>query len=202
MDAQLQNCVKDKFMLASKKYNFVFIRNPKCCSRSISKILCDYEVEEIGHYHDWIVPEEYKNYFVFSVVRNPYTRLKSAFFDRIKSWNYHDDNYKKNCKNYSSLFTGIPLSFEDYCLEKNSDYWKLQNKTLSQNNCPIKILFFENIQNEIKDLYFIKKEFRLPHIGKSDDSIKINLTNKIVENINSIYYDDFEKFSYKINEVF
>lgn len=189
-------------MLVSKKYNFVFIRNPKCGSRSISKILCDYEVEEIGHYHDWMVPEKYKNYFVFSVVRNPYTRLKSAFCDRIKSWNYHGDNYKKNCKIYSSLFTGIPLSFEDYCVEKNSDYWKLQNKTLSQNNCPINILFFENIHNELKNLYFIKKEFNFPHIGKSDDSIKINSTNKSIENIREIYHDDFEKFSYKIDEVF
>ena len=61
----------------------IFVRIPKCASRSISKSLFGNLAgghATIRRYRLVFSPEEFRSYFKFTIVRNPWDRLVSAFF--------------------------------------------------------------------------------------------------------------------------
>ena len=68
-------------MHISHKHRFVYIGIPRTGSRSMFQWLSDnYQSENLGGHHDCNVPEEFSDYLVFTVVRNPYDRMVSGWF--------------------------------------------------------------------------------------------------------------------------
>ena len=189
-------------MLISHKHKFVFIRNPKTGTKSISKLLSSYETFEHGHYHEWKVPKEFLNYFVFTVVRHPVTRLISAYKNRIYAWHTLGKTFQEKAKNSPSLFVGEPLSFLDYCKENKSSYWENQYKTIAENDVEIKILKFENFLDEIFELPFLQQKNSIEHIGANPIKSKVKIDNFCSEIIKQKYQEDFFKFSYNFNMIF
>lgn len=68
-------------MIISDKHKFVYIGIPRTASKSMNHWLCSYfdGRSHAGH-HDYLVPEDAKDYLIFTVVRNPYDRAVSGHF--------------------------------------------------------------------------------------------------------------------------
>lgn len=73
-------------MHISRQHKFVYIGIPRTGSKSMYQWLSEnYDSENFGGHHDFIVPEEFSDYLVFTVVRNPYDRWASGGFAVL--WN-------------------------------------------------------------------------------------------------------------------
>ena len=76
-------------MIISEKNNYVFVSTPKTGSHTMFKILQEqYDGVRYGpsngyNFHEWVTPVQYKNYFHFSTVRNPYTRFVALWWSLL-----------------------------------------------------------------------------------------------------------------------
>lgn len=67
-------------MIVSHKLKYVYIAIPKTGSSTMNDLLCsEFAGEYIIPHHLTIIPDDCRDYFVFTVVRNPYVRLKSLW---------------------------------------------------------------------------------------------------------------------------
>jgi hypothetical protein len=73
-------------MRISEKHKFVFVTTPKVATQSLFVILKMHfsPLISVGE-HNLNIPEEYKDYFTWSVCRNPYTRMFSAWWALVGS---------------------------------------------------------------------------------------------------------------------
>lgn len=67
-------------MIVSRVHKYVCIEIPRTASKAMIEWLRNYNDEWIDGHHRWRVPDEFKDYLVFTVVRNPYDRAMSGFF--------------------------------------------------------------------------------------------------------------------------
>ncbi|MFN2237530.1 MAG: sulfotransferase family 2 domain-containing protein [Anaerolineales bacterium] len=68
-------------MIISHTREYVYIGIPRTGSKSMNRWLMDhFEGEWFGYHHQWRVPEEARNYLIFTIVRNPYEREVSGWF--------------------------------------------------------------------------------------------------------------------------
>ncbi len=68
-------------MIVSRALNYVYIAIPRTGSKSMCKWLVEnYQGEWLGYHHQWQVPDEFRGFLIFTLVRNPYDREVSAWF--------------------------------------------------------------------------------------------------------------------------
>ena len=68
-------------MIISHTREYVYIGIPRTGSKSMNRWLMDhFEGEWFGYHHQWRVPEEARNYLIFTIVRNLYEREVSGWF--------------------------------------------------------------------------------------------------------------------------
>ena len=88
-------------MIVSEKYKFVFMCIPKTGTMMMEQILKPYggEYKAGGKWarHPNTIPQKYKDYFIFCIVRNPYSRAVSLWFSAIASWPRFDYGIVKTC---------------------------------------------------------------------------------------------------------
>jgi len=136
--------------------------------------------------------EKYNTYIPFTVVRNPYDRMVSA-------WSYKTS--RKKCPK---------MSFSEYVQVSNSKYWvQPQIKYLSYKETIMcskeNILKLESIKKDISEFIFrhnIELDIKqYPHKNKSRRRNKPYMeyyTSKTLELVNSAYPLDFNLGGYKI----
>lgn len=72
-------------MIISHELRFVYIGIPRTGSKSMMQWLRDYPGHYLDGHHRWEVPDECKDYLIFTVIRNPYDRWASGSFAVL--WN-------------------------------------------------------------------------------------------------------------------
>lgn len=183
--------------MISHELKCIFIHIPKCAGSSINQQLKLDSVGFSGHspasYHS-----EYKNYFSFTFVRNPYDRVVSAYkyFRKLKEghrWykrnsiisnaanemdfnefvNHIPDFMKLMKREEGSFQSGIHFQAYGYFLDSNIDY----------------LARFENIQ---EDYAYILKKLQLPRTNLR----KINSTNN--SDYRQLYMEDSKRAVYNI----
>ena len=183
--------------MISHELKCIFIHIPKCAGSSINQQLKLDSVGFSGHspasYHS-----EYKNYFSFTFVRNPYDRVVSAYkyFRKLKEghrWykrnsiisdaanemdfnefvNHIPDFMKLMKREEGSFQSGIHFQTYDYFLDFNIDY----------------LARFENIQ---EDYAYILKKLQLPRTNLR----KVNSTNN--SDYRQLYMEDSKRAVYNI----
>jgi hypothetical protein len=150
--------------------------------------------------------KEINNYFKFSVVRNPYTRVLSAYLDKIVRNRQQKVNVTSFLKCRFSDF--ISLEKFIYYLEcggvKDDVHWALQSEIIF---IPIKYIdFIGRVENLEEDMAFITKKifgkefplqnFQNHHRTNSKSKIDRLLTDHLREKIYKIYENDFKLFKY------
>ncbi|MFW6009255.1 MAG: sulfotransferase family protein [archaeon] len=221
-----------KRIVYNKNYNYMYFRIPKCANSTIVKTLCYYdknvifkEKSYLGYHKNQLKSNKFKllllnkfpkNKFKFTFVRNPYSRVLSAYLDKIINPN-HDKSItkirnkikRKYIKNKNSK-----IQFSDFItyLEKEGLYdnfhWAPQSDLIPKD---IKnINFVGKVENINKDLKFcIKKVFGKEKAKKfkikNANSHKTNSSEKFAKyytpdlqkRVYKLYKNDFQKFKYK-----
>lgn len=99
-------------VLINHKQKWGYIHIPKTGGTSLTKLLQKQPHTEVITGHDSIrVFIPYSDYFIFTIVRNPFTRILSAYYHgmRKREYDYSFGNFLKNT-NYLNL-TLLPQTF-------------------------------------------------------------------------------------------
>jgi chondroitin 4-sulfotransferase 11 len=201
-------------MIINDKHKFIFVHIQKTAGTSITDALFKIpETYQLNHSHSMLNTiniEDYKDYFKFCFVRNPFDRLFS-WYNMILQKGFHNEwsNYiLKNSTSFSEF-----LNLQDVILEKNPlelqssiDYPKsiIFNQldyikdSLGNIRCDF-IGRFENIENDFNHISNrLQIETHLSHLNKfSHKSYKDYYSEIDVKKVEELYKHDIDYFQYK-----
>lgn len=184
-------------MIISKKLKYIFIDAPKTGTRSLNRILVDKFYGKHKGDHKYIIPKNCEDYFKFMVLRNPYSRIVSAWWSTTQRGK---DKYgwikkakgKKDLKTIIKLFANTKYKHKINHGQKQKIYYDVG---IDQ------ILSFENLEDDFNTLPFINEKIKLPKLNKTYNKRKPYyhyMTDKAIKIINKYYKEDFEIGNYKI----
>lgn len=193
-------------MIYSKYKKFVYVAIPKTGTRSVYELCLNQYSCHIYKEHWNIIPDEYKNYYAFITVRNPYDRAVSMWYFVINSIG--------STKSHIKFKEGVPSgSFVDFMkfliVERKNNlenpFFRTQAEYLKPNRFDM-ILEMEKLGNDFNKLPFLHHEEELKHLNKTIDVSniidvprKVNAFNYInqeaIDLINEYYAEDFELLS-------
>lgn len=179
-------------MVICEEKKWIFIRNPKTASKSITKYLIEnFNCFDNNKYHSTIVPNEYKEFTAFICVRNPLSRAVSA-------WLHVARNVEINLEQFILNQSIISVPIDPDLSEENLFF---QSDIIERINCKnIKLLYFEKIEKNI--IKNFKKDAKLEKLGANPYSKK---WMEYYEKVNIDYYKIFQKDFDKIkiyNKIF
>ena len=162
-------------LLVNHENKWAFVHIPKTAGTSISYVLNQYPTTESLVSHESIrYISHLKDYFIFSFVRNPFTRTVSAYFHTKRKYNKE-------------------MSFEHFLKNTNvNELWMLpQNYFLTTDDDTTKLSFLGKYENLQKDtsLLFSKLQInkKIPHLNK----------NSIYEKHPNLKQENYYKFFYE-----
>lgn len=195
-------------MLVSEKNKFIFVSTPKTGTHSVFKLLPEiFDTSRVeGAYHETNIPEKYKEYYVFTTVRNPFERMVSIWNALI--------NLEEYRVRYLPIVGGD--TFEDFVKwitvqtvdtrpkGRGAAVLTTQSEWLKGINID-QYLKLEDIDNEIETLPFfsnanldnyikVPKVLARKHLSWND--LKSDELRSIIV---SWAYDDFVNFGYDVN---
>ena len=101
--------------MISHKYRFIYTKISKCGSTSVESALTTLDQtggEHTGHWHILDdINQHTKNYFKFTMVRNPWDRLVSFFTYATEGGRFQSSNYNKNS------------SFKDFVVDNTDKFF-------------------------------------------------------------------------------
>ena len=182
----------------SSKYKCGFIHIPKTAGTTIELLLFNDNLkrtinrpnslhENINYYN------YYYDYFLFSFVRNPYTRI-------ISIYNYYMNNGNKS--KYDSNLLCKNTTLDDFLVKYNHTTIKHLRTQYSFLQNSKHINFIGRFENYNKDIIYICNKLKIdkPTINNIRRCDKTNyiITPKFINKVNEIYKIDFETYNYKI----
>lgn len=186
----------------------IFIHIPKTAGISVVKAFFG-DVTLEGHrsvsFYKQVFGSRYSDFFTFTIVRNPWDRLYSAYkFLEKGGMNIHD-------KNAFETHLSIYRDFEDFVLNGLNKKITLeimhlipQHEFVCDKNGKIivdHIGRFENLNKSIEKINdILKSDFKLEHHNKTDKkNYKDIYTTKMIEKVHQIYQKDIDIFEYKFS---
>jgi hypothetical protein len=196
-------------MIISKKHKYVYISVMKSGTHSMYHVLQKYfsgqhwprEFNETGAgpYHSNVIPDEFSNFYKFTVVRNPYSRAISAWNVCVNVDPYMIA-YSKAIKDKS--FLGFAKWLNSFTEPGRAGYVvQPMHKWLKPSGNFNKIVKLENINEEIKELPFynsIDNDVTVPDLlSRTDKSDwKKHYTQEIADLVYNWAKKDFELYGY------
>lgn len=210
----------------SLKYNYIYIETPKVACSTIKRTLQKIELNdlEFNNLHDrnfspLIRPSQVKNLdrfidnlkpFKFCFVRNPYTRLLSAYLDKIKKSTPIKNEFTNYIeKNYSRIVNEIDFDlFVNIVCEQSTKqmnrHWRIQYyQTLSNN---ISYDFIGKFEKFDDDFLFLLEKIKpgtkqfiaswQNHATNANQVISQYYNPTLIETVKEKFAIDFEFFNY------
>lgn len=184
-------------MIICEEKKFVFIRNPKTATRSITEILQSlFSVYCDPYHHAWNIPDDYADYFTFLFTRNPFSRTVSA-------WLHVCDDYRT--MNRPTLTLAEFLEGGMFCVRNNRaelDNYFLQSHLLDWIRRDTKVedihvCRYERLEQDFHRLPFIVGRHTLPKIGKSNNGWQKFYTPALRDLAAKVLEEDFERLGYR-----
>ncbi len=209
----------------SNAHDYIYVNNPKCACTTIKTVLWQNEVyQKTGAIEEVRIPRGVENmpfdntldaiqpqkpYFCFSIVRNPFVRVLSAFLNKFP--NIHSQNRARlQFLGRHGLADDTDVSFEQFvdliCTENPARlnvHWRPQHMLLGPSLLqPLYIGHLERFGDDMPDI--LRTIFRNPHMALSVSKNASNAGDKldrfytpVLENrIRQLYTADFEIFGY------
>ena len=193
---------------AFNKKKIIFVHIPKTAGISLVKsIFGDVTLESHRSvsFYKQVFGNRYSDFFTFTIVRNPWDRLYSAYkFLEKGGVNIHD-------KNAFETHLSIYKDFEDFVLKGLNEkiIWEImhfipQYEFVCDNNREIIVDYvgqFENLNKSVDKINnILKSEFELDHHNKNDKKdYKDTYTTKMIEKVHQVYQKDIDIFQYKFS---
>jgi len=177
-----------EFCFPSKKYKMIWVAIPKNASKSI---VCELKRNDFFIASDCIdaiaINVYYPSYYKFTVIRNPYDRLVSAYTHCIVEENIYIPPNLEHVTSFESLVETL-YKIPDYDLDMHF----ISQVTFIWNLNIDKVYNFDNL-NELSELPCINT---LPHINSSDRKpYKEYYTKKLTKLVNKRYKKDLELYN-------
>jgi hypothetical protein len=195
-----------------QKHKCIFVHIPKTAGVSISVSLFGKGIANTPalYYNVLLGKEDFNNYFKFSFVRNPFTRLVSAYEFLQKESSPYDEKLVSVVRSYNS-FESFVINYLDGNINEIKNYFRPKHYFFKP-----QYYFLCNSKGEIMvDYvgYFESIEEDYEHIrakiGTGQPLKKMNVTkskklsieeyysnDKIINKVISVYEKDFELFGY------
>ena len=190
-----------------KKQGAIFIHVPKVAGTSINKAIYG---RTLGHYTALEIknkfPGLYKDSFVFSFVRNPWSRVVSAYNfakqGRTESMGVHKpEQYKIPEFESFESFVNDWLTLKDV---NNLDYiFQPQVRFLTDSNGCIIVDYFERVENLASGILEVERKLnREIKVGRvnatsSTDEYRNYYTNeRLIDLVSEVYKSDIRTFGY------
>jgi len=193
-------------MIVSDKYKTIFVAIPKTSTRSVYQFFNEELNGRIIRDHEKNIPDNFKDYYKFTIIRNPYDRVISSWWSTTQRGN--------DSKFYILRTLKTDTSFLNFCknldiLEKNHPNVPHVTPQIEwiKNNKFDKIIKYENLNEEWLNLPFNKNHKPLVHInattkveGKRNEIAREPsekyLSKKTIELINKFYKEDFDNLGF------
>ncbi|USD41282.1 sulfotransferase family 2 domain-containing protein [Vibrio sp. SCSIO 43135] len=182
----------------------IFIHIPKAAGTSVSHALYN---KDPGHYplrkYEHADEVKFREYFKFSVVRDPVTRIISTYYyikkrDSIKFDKHHPFYF---ISKYDTLNDFVQGGLTESLVREHYFFWS-QSYYLSDKNGNIAVDYFAKMENLDEDFNYIlkkiniDKELRKRNAGNNKENKEI-LTPKSIEVIYNLYKDDYVNFKFE-----
>lgn len=190
------------------KKKFIFIHVPKAAGSSINTIL---GIEKYGRTHlSWRIYQQanrfyFKNFFKFAIVRDPYTRLLSAYNYLKKGGNQKEDLViAKFLNKHAPDFEAFVMNFLDPSKMSLHNLLKPQSYFLCSLDGQIKVDHISKYESLENDFDYVKERLNLDYI----ELPRLNALSKhgdithhkesIKHKIYDLYKEDYKNFNYHI----
>ena len=187
-------------------YKCIFIHIPKAAGISVNKALFGNYVGAHRSVRDYkkIYPKAtFDSYYKFSIVRNPWDRLYSAY-TFLKKGGMNDYDYKFMLKELDTI-----VSFEQFVMEWLNDETiysyihfipQLDFLQDEQGNCPLDFIGrFENLNEDFAEISkSINSKSKLKHLNNTSRKItyKDVYTEEMIIKVSNLYKQDIDFFNY------
>ena len=185
-------------------YKCIFIHIPKSAGISINTTLFGNlggGHRSVQEYERIFPPKTFKTYFKFSFVRNPYTRIQSAYYF------LKDGGINKYDLAWSKKYLWQVKDFEDFVLNHLSEdlmyswhHFIPQLNYLQDESGKIPVDFIGRFENLEKDFKYVSQRVlgyeKILQIRNSSNSEYTCISDVAKEKIYKLYTQDFESFSY------
>ena len=190
--------------MVNHKHKFLYLHLPKTGGTSINKFFNDrFNDNEFDFGHPYL--SDYGNkishYFKFTIVRNPYDRLVSAFFYMSKYSKFQSDiNFRKHWKLKDDTFESfviqkLPKIVDDPKIRPRHFKPQVDFGTAGLNY----VGSFNTIQKDIDyvcDELNIKRR-NLPHANKSNHKeYQKYYTKELLDIVHNLYFEDFNNYDH------
>jgi hypothetical protein len=202
----LQSKREKEWYSQCQRYKCIFIHIPKTAGVSISASLLGNGIANTPslYYKILFGKENFNNYFKFSFVRNPFTRLISVYeFLQSGGGGPLDEKIVSTIQPYKS-FKDFVLQYLNQSTIKVHRYFRPQSYFVCDSNHNLMINFLGRFEELEKDYEFIRTK-----VGTGEPLKKLNVTKskklsleecycnrKIIEKVTLLYAKDFELFGY------
>ena len=197
-------------MLYNNELKAIYLAPPKTGTRSMNLVLHNqYKFKQYKAPHFDKIPNQFKDYYSFITVRNPYDRIVSTwwfFFKNEKKFQqkfFFTEDLRSNTQdlNRETLLLEFLQYIKDNREIRKAGFRYLQPQShYIDNNKIDKFLNLEDIENEFKTLFFYKeldKKFPIINTSKNKDETFNYINNESLLLINELYEDDFDKLKYE-----
>ncbi|PXV62283.1 sulfotransferase family protein [Halanaerobium congolense] len=202
--------MKNPYNKYDDKHKCIFIHIPKAAGTSVSYALFG---DNIGHrkikYLKIFNEEKFDEYFKFTFVRNPYSRIVSAYNFLMQGGMHKiDDNWaKENLYQFENFDQFILALKENDIAQKilNWQHFAPQHKYICDYDFNIMVDFIGKLENINKDFNYIKNKLNinsnLSHKNKSKHKHYSEYYTEETKNIvKKLYKKDFDMFGYVYEE--
>lgn len=217
----------------SQQHKIIYVETPKVGCTTIKQILQYAEygfdisklpVDDHDHVHDrsrsplksprdneeqFIRCLESAEYFTFSFVRNPFTRILSAYLDKIVGRAGVANRIQKQMgidpSSHIPTFDEFVQTVYNQAIEDMNPHWAPQTYLLGIDNVQYDFLGrFEFFEDSIAQLV-ARAQLRIPegafglgrgHATAADTRLQDNYTSRAINRVQQIYSEDFERLGY------
>jgi len=181
--------------IISHKYRFLFWGIPKCATTTMIKyFITEKEMDYQANKLIFSSTKFKKNYFNWTIVRNPFSRLVSAYKNKVK-------NTKPEVIKYHKKFgIFIDITFDEFVNKIKDGVWESHWYPMF-NYVPRKIHYVCKLEKLYEDIDYVREileipKLKIPHAGKTDNDWQKYYNENTKRLIIKLYEKDFKLFNY------
>lgn len=204
---------------ANHSHNFLFIHIPKTAGTSIAKSLGFYESSHITikEIEQQLNKKEFKDYYKFCFVRNPWARFLSLYnYARMDENEYHSAVTPEKAKygkhtDYDLLKNASLEQCAEYLIERKLkhdtfwNHWQPQVNWIKDKKGKNSVDYIGKVENLDEDFAKICKKIGMPYhklpklniSKKTSNNYTYLYTNRAMEIVSEYYKEDINYFQYK-----